>query len=74
MRIAPRRRPLVGLTLRLFGWGPTKRLSQGRGVVVSEWRAIASRRRLRRTPSQVTQEAGYSTIMTAVALNWGGDA
>ena len=76
VRIAPRRRPLVGLTLRLFGWGPTKRLSQGRGVVVSEWQ----RNRVPVVECAVHSEPGdsggglFNDHDELVALNWGGDA
>ena len=76
VRIAPRRRPLVGLTLRLFGWGPKRRLATGRGVVVSEW----SRNRVQVLDCAVQSEPGdsggglFDDQDQLVALNWGGDA
>lgn len=76
VRIAPRRRPLVGLTLRLFGWGPKRRLATGRGVVVSEW----SRNRVQVLDCAVHSEPGdsggglFDDQDQLVALNWGGDS
>lgn len=76
VRIAPRRRPLVGLTLRLFGWGPTRRLAKGSGVVVAEWQ----RNRVQVLDCAVHSEPGdsggglFDEHDQLVALNWGGDS
>lgn len=72
--IAPRR-PIVGATLRLFGWGPRRVLAWGTGQVTSTWRR-RSVEVLECSVSSVPGDSGgglFDEQGRLSALNWGGD-